>query len=313
MHVVVCLQTYEHWTLLLVGDGLNSNQTDTLFKSIKHSGMDPNKVIFRNLPLNQTVRNIYSERKPVQCVPHHVNPNPLWCHIGTTAWNYGFKVASTLPHATHIAWMSDDDYLLPEHLHNAVKAYALYPNAVSTFSRGIHMGKTVPPWKAARSKPNHTHYYRVAKPTPRRPDAYNILSSSWTWKISDDPLIQDLMQLKLDNEQIEINNRFGGNYRFVGVRVNDANLAMRIESHMIFTKESNFSIFIPNIDTFIFPDKGKEACLQYMNEMYDTDPTVVANVIDHCHGAKSLKKILSLSDFNDLTLFHHNESKYLIW
>jgi len=302
-------QTYEHWTLLLIGDGLNSSQTDTLLKSIKHSGMDPKKVLFRNLPLNETVRYIYKEKKPAPCVPHHTNANPLWCHIGTTAWNYGFKVAGTLPYATHIAWMSDDDYLLPEHLHNAVKAYEQYPNAVSTFSRGIHMGKVVPAWRASRSKPNHTHYYRVAQATPRRPDAYNILSSSWTWKISHDPVIQDLMQLKLDYEQTAINNHYGGNHRFIGVRVNDANLAMRIETHIIYTKETNFSIFIPNVDTFIFPDIGKEACLQFMNSVYESDPTVAANVIDTCHGAKSLKKFLSFNEYNNRTLYHEHALK----
>lgn len=133
-------QTYPHWILVLVGDGLTPVDVGRVFNATERAGIPKEKIIFQNMDEALREKHIYK------------NAKDIWPHAGTNAVNLGLRIAYNLSTATHIARIDDDDYWYENHLQNLADAYTNFPNASFAYSQAIGYLQGEAPFPASSSK-----------------------------------------------------------------------------------------------------------------------------------------------------------------
>lgn len=113
-------QTFQNWTLILVGDGLDHRDYDKVNKKIK-SILPQDKVVFLNINESRKEVNVLQGQDLYHCT--------VWCFAGANAFNEGLDfAANNLSFVSHIAVAMDDDSWKDVHLEYLVNAYNIDKN-----------------------------------------------------------------------------------------------------------------------------------------------------------------------------------------
>jgi hypothetical protein len=159
-------QTYPHWILVLIGDGLLPQEVGRVFKAAEAAGIPRDKLIFRNMDESLREKHIYSSN----------DSQAIWFHSGTNALNLGLLSAYNISPSmvTHIARIDDDDYWMEDHLQNLADAYTEFPNASFAHSQAIYGPRG--PFPAVNSTTD-----RIFERTPQ---PCGLIHATASWSVS---------------------------------------------------------------------------------------------------------------------------------
>lgn len=174
----VMSQSYDRWTLILVGDALTAEQESILLHQISLLNFPPEKMVYKNLPVEESEKTIFRYRPVLPCASlRMMAEDSAWCHSGTGAVNYAMDIADTLPDVTHLIKLGDDDTFSPNHLANLVRAFRLLGGGVIKFA--FTQGYSVPWSWVGFPLSNDTRQSSFVAPTP-----CNLFDNSAAWEKS---------------------------------------------------------------------------------------------------------------------------------
>ena len=132
----VLSQTYTHWILIAVADGMNITEFKQFRDVANNFYPQRSKLVFLNLDPELREVNVYKGSKISA-----LTGCSIWCVAGVNAINLGISFALSVNSwagrlfFSHIARLDYDDFWMPSHLRNLADAYAAYPNALFAYSR----------------------------------------------------------------------------------------------------------------------------------------------------------------------------------
>lgn len=124
-------QTYQHWTLILVGDKYENEEE---FKEIVDLVGDSDKIIYKNLD-HAYERELHEAGK--------IDVRQLWNNAGASAMQSGIDLARENGF-THVAHLDDDDFWEPNHLEELNKAYLDFPETIFVNTCGKFLHTIIP-------------------------------------------------------------------------------------------------------------------------------------------------------------------------
>jgi hypothetical protein len=145
----IAAQSYAHWILVLVGDGLRPRHVAQVFAALDASGIPRDKVVFQNMDKRLREQALYGSNRSV------------WEFAGISALNSALRIAYRLDGVSHIARIDEDDCWSASHLRNLAKAYAAHPTARFAYSQAL--GYAPEPFPSANSG---TRVFSLAPPEP---------------------------------------------------------------------------------------------------------------------------------------------------
>ena len=257
-------QSFQNWTLVLVGDGLIAADFEKVNKKLK-SIIPQDKLISLNMNESKKEENVL---KGLDLSKFNCN---LWCFGGSNALNEGLDyVARNLSFITHVAITCDDDKWKETHLEYLANAYNIDRSVGFANSRVIFSDDHSHFFPGLNEEERKSHFSYRAPVASRQ----HISSTSWSFLIPELRVLRfrgplEQFASKRSNSSICCDGGFCGLIpcRTGLVMANDADMWERI--NRLIVDEKFKSIIVHHITVEVLSNNKEPLLNKLYNKQYN--------------------------------------------